>query len=415
MRKATKSAAGTCGLVLRVLALWVAAYVVRMGISMVPLSVRVRLGNEAEFWAALTHATWFTEFKSTEWLRAVSARNAVQAPTDASPLCESWGCTTPVLDASQAVPTVEDILTASHGLTHPLLVKGVGLHGKLPKFASFELAQQHLNLSKTYMFEVKEERADELPRGEEFTMGEALERMRQSQDLYLRFSFELTEDNPELDEGLIETVEAIKSSKSGRSMRKEAGVDGSLRHCFLNYGTRFHTTQHTGFIANYFVQVSGRKLWRFVDGQYTPYMKARKNAATHAFRSELPFLASVPGLEDKLPVIDIVTEPGDLLVFPGYYWHEVHNLDDDALTLGCGFRPVRDVLRSVGNTLMPSLNPAQALMALQLVPGVVSEVSRKVLSIGARQRLREKSQWVNRERDLVDREDARRAAMMDEL
>ena len=48
-----------------------------------------------------------------------------------------------------------------------------------------------------------------------------------------------------------------------------------------------------------------------------------------------------------LQVVTMESDPGDLLYFPGFWWHEVHNKGEH-MNFGCGIRPRESVARLLG-------------------------------------------------------------------
>ena len=55
----------------------------------------------------------------------------------------------------------------------------------------------------------------------------------------------------------------------------------------------------------------------------------------------------------NIPNVEIVVEAGDLLYFPAFWWHEVHN--EGKLNLGCGLRPRNEAgVQAFKNILAPS-------------------------------------------------------------
>jgi len=88
--------------------------------------------------------------------------------------------------------------------------------------------------------------------------------------------------------------------------------------------TKLHVDgQHT---HNWLAQISGRKRWMLVDGkELAPVYKTRAEAAGNYKGIDHPDLAAY--LEHH-PVhyYDCITEPGDLIFFPGFVFHQVVGL-----------------------------------------------------------------------------------------
>jgi Cupin-like domain len=96
---------------------------------------------------------------------------------------------------------------------------------------------------------------------------------------------------------------------------------------------RSHTLWHTEPGDNYFVQITGRKRWRFVHPLFTPgmYPVVKDHSTYHASRldgreeNDVIARRGFP-LYRYVPKFYAIVEPGDLLFMPNYWWHTVSNL-----------------------------------------------------------------------------------------
>ena len=88
---------------------------------------------------------------------------------------------------------------------------------------------------------------------------------------------------------------------------------------------------HTAYGGNFFINLVGRKRWRFISPKYSAYLHpvgARPfDYATSALGSL--YAAEQEGRDDaiffRLPVEEVVLEPGDMLYSAPWWWHEVDN------------------------------------------------------------------------------------------
>jgi len=170
-----------------------------------------------------------------------------------------------------------------------------------------------------------------------YTLQEGLKRML-DEKLYLRFTQTLAPRNPEFNQALRGSIERL-----GPMFAELVGqVDKANRLCFIGMGTNSMTTQHNAITDNWFLQVAGTKQWVLVPPEYTPYMKPHFTP-TIAMGSLLPLYNESMGLQ----VVTMESDPGDLLYFPGFWWHEVHNKGEH-MNFGCGIRPRESVARLLG-------------------------------------------------------------------
>lgn len=130
-------------------------------------------------------------------------------------------------------------------------------------------------------------------------------------------------DHPELD--ALFSAKDIEDQFDRKIVRKEMFVGGP------KVGSSFHCAGGD----NFFLMVSGRKQWTFVDPRnwMAMYATVGRNRESVVFTS--PICSATYDLEQrekyplfaKIPKYRVTLEPGDLLLNPSMWWHEVQNLD----------------------------------------------------------------------------------------
>lgn len=156
---------------------------------------------------------------------------------------------------------------------------------------------------------------------------DAMRQMKKGERLYLGFNTALADDNP----GIKSTLEGVldKINAQGQFFNKFA----CLTHSFLYYGNQFQAALHQAVVQDFSIQLANSKTWRFIRPEFTPQMRA--------FRADVPgVLYSSHGLIEGtgIPYSEVTAHPGDLMVFPEHWWHEVHNIEPDSYGLMIGFR-----------------------------------------------------------------------------
>lgn len=112
---------------------------------------------------------------------------------------------------------------------------------------------------------------------------------------------------------------------------------------FIGYGSEFpaKTHFHCAAAPNWFIQVFGHKVWRFLPPKWSPYFQPFFVKGTPAVvsRNTLYDDASFDRHNAKdLPYSEIALNPGDFLYLPGWWWHEIHHLENEYFA-GVGLRP----------------------------------------------------------------------------
>jgi len=196
-----------------------------------------------------------------------------------------------------------------------------------------------------------------------------MKEMKETRDLYIRFSASLALNNPEFDQALIDSINRV-----GPTFQELVGDLPNLnRLCFMGYGNKSKTNQHNAVTDNWFFQVSGRKRWVIVPPAYTPYMKPQFTP-TIALGSLLPIYNKTAM---SIPSLEIITEPGDLMYFPGFWFHEVHN--EGTLNFGCGLRPREAVFHMFKSILVPTVSaPGTMGLYIGLLPQLVEAIYRQI-------------------------------------
>ncbi len=172
---------------------------------------------------------------------------------------------------------------------------------------------------------------------ERVDFGEFLDRMKR-EPLYLNNSAELLAACPEL-------VDALELGRVRRRFLPggDAGWDELLSTNLFVGGRQVFTAVHCAMGGNFFLQLAGRKRWTLVDPDWSAWLHPVNgrpfqycNSAFGGYRA-----GERLGLGDRNPLLrvprlEVVLEPGDLLYNAPWWWHEVENLDD--YTVACAVR-----------------------------------------------------------------------------
>ena len=178
-------------------------------------------------------------------------------------------------------------------------------------------------------------------------LSECVSRTRNGAAGYARFS-PLMLEHPELASEL--DVHALMRM-SGAPARR------TLFQMFIG-GAGTTTETHCAVGNNAFVQVHGTKVWRFVAPQFS--------AALDPLPLGRPYFASQATLHDPalsthphVPIFTVELQPGDVLLVPPFWWHQVDN-PTESIGVACRWHDPRQALaQSAFLTLMTltSTNP----------------------------------------------------------
>jgi hypothetical protein len=121
--------------------------------------------------------------------------------------------------------------------------------------------------------------------------------------------------------------------------RRRLGLVPYCVQLFLGARPRTGLTYHCANNVNLFLMLHGRKRWTFVDpawsyGMYPWVTRSGAYVASIVGHRELSPDDQV--LVEACPRWQVELEPGDVLLNPPWWWHEVENLD--AETVGCATR-----------------------------------------------------------------------------
>lgn len=156
-----------------------------------------------------------------------------------------------------------------------------------------------------------------------------------SEDIYLNNSTELVEACPQL-------IDDLRLSSLHQFLRPRSRWDELLTTNFFIGSSRVRSSIHAAFGGNFFLNLAGRKRWRFIAPEHSallhpvtarPFQYVR-SACGGFYRSEQNNAAT--NIFTRLPHYEVILEPGDLLYNAPWWWHEVDNLDD--FTVGCAVR-----------------------------------------------------------------------------
>jgi hypothetical protein len=132
-----------------------------------------------------------------------------------------------------------------------------------------------------------------------------------------------------------ELLEALDVPGLGRW----TGMRAYCVQLFIGARARSGLTYHCANNVNLFLMLHGRKRWTLVDPEssYRMYPWITREAA---YVASIVNHAEIPADQHPLyrgcPRSEVVLEPGDALLNPPWWWHQVVNLDE--LTVGCATR-----------------------------------------------------------------------------
>jgi len=107
-------------------------------------------------------------------------------------------------------------------------------------------------------------------------------------------------------------------------------------HTFLYHGRTWKTELHAAPQDDYFLQVANAKTWGFINKKYTPYIGAvKRNVFAVSFIMGTPSYFCEDYPEPGLPCLLTTLQPGDLMWFPSWHFHQVENeVEDFGLAFG---------------------------------------------------------------------------------
>ncbi|KAH8052699.1 hypothetical protein JL721_10819 [Aureococcus anophagefferens] len=160
---------------------------------------------------------------------------------------------------------------------------------------------------------------------------DAVERMVGGERLYGGFLTDLLAKQPALRAAVTGALARLLEAPA--LARFGAEVDQSIHHAFVSGGAWHWAQLHNAPVADAFLQVANRKRWYFTVPDYAPFMRP----ICLGFTAGCRFMMD-PRNQSRVPFVEIVTGPGDLLVFPSFWPHAVANLDE-GFGFGVGVRP----------------------------------------------------------------------------
>jgi len=126
---------------------------------------------------------------------------------------------------------------------------------------------------------------------------------------------------------------------------------GYRAHTFLYHGNRWRMHLHNAAAADYFLQISNTKRWRFVHKRYIPYLGMYRVGTVSALKTPEYYVADYP---ETVPHTEVAVNPGDVMFFNWWHPHEVFNDYPDQLGLAIAIRPW-DVVHRFFNEPMRTL------------------------------------------------------------
>jgi hypothetical protein len=146
----------------------------------------------------------------------------------------------------------------------------------------------------------------------------------------------------------IETLSGYAAKKHSR-LRKKYPIGKVISQQLFIQPERSHSLWHVEPGDNYFVQITGRKRWRFAHPWFTPgmYPAIKDHSTYHASRvdgresNEVIARRGMP-LYPYVPKFYAIVEPGDMLFMPNYWWHTVTNIPGSH-TMSLTMRTISDL------------------------------------------------------------------------
>lgn len=116
-------------------------------------------------------------------------------------------------------------------------------------------------------------------------------------------------------------------------------------HTFLWWGYHYRTRLHAAAAVDFFLEIAGRKRWRFWHKRYLPYSGMFRALSHGSLKTAEYWIEDYP--KGAFPFTEVVLNPGDYMYFSYWHMHEVTNIDEGIMGLALGIRkgdPVRRLL-----------------------------------------------------------------------
>lgn len=278
---------------------------------------------------------------------ALDARSAARRPSEApnfarrSAIAEKLGSLRTERVEASPVPVVtshdrEAFLAASEGASRPVVLRGFARQ-TAARWSEQMLRARVGGATVTVMNMKEDAERNGWDVGNEhvkLTVAELLDRIPEER-LYLNNSTELFVDHPDL-------MAELQLDRLSRFTTPDGTWDELLTTNFFIGGRKVRSAIHTAYGGNFFMNLVGRKRWRFIDPRYSPWLHpvpARPfDYATSAHGSL--YSDEQDGIDDsiffRLPREEVLLEPGDVLYSAPWWWHEVDNQSD--LNVACAVR-----------------------------------------------------------------------------
>ena len=183
---------------------------------------------------------------------------------------------------------------------------------------------------------------------ESMKIKDAIKQMKEGKELYAKHTPELLEVFPETLEGMnLEIFDELIPIQKGL-VRKTI---------FMGYPHHGHdlkgTGMHAAIIQNLMAMMQGSKDWTIIHPRYTPYLRPFIVQGIPAVNSESNFesLEEKERLLKRLPRYKHTLHPGDALINPSWWWHEIGN--SEGFNFAIALRPggpgaLRNLIPSYG-------------------------------------------------------------------
>lgn len=243
-------------------------------------------------------------------------------------------------DAPQPLPEIDAadlslprLLDLSHGFRRPVVIRGFGLDSPAVKaWSADHLAGRVGDVPVGLDGENSPSQAELVRHTYEIPFAEFVRRMRE-EPLYVFNCGDLTSACPAL-------VDELELDRVRTLLNEPDDTWDPLFTAALFVGTeRVFSNVHAAPGGNFFLQVTGRKTWTFVEPALSPYLRPLvRRPFNHVLSAYGTFHTADADCEmHRLPRYGVTLEPGDLLYNAPWWWHEVINHGE---TIGCAMRHV---------------------------------------------------------------------------